>query len=72
MLCLGILKDLKMFFMTSLNIFWFIINQGVFRTLSDICDGAFRDCSFSMYAKFSEKLAFVTPWYTHVRMHIMG
>ena len=26
-----------------------------------------RDYSLSKYAKFSEKLAFLTPWYAHVR-----
>ena len=30
----------------------------------------YRDHSFSWYAKFSEKLTFRTPWYTHVRVHI--
>ena len=28
---------------------------------------AIRDHLFSMYAKFSEKLIFLNPWYTHVR-----
>ena len=26
----------------------------------------------STYAKFSEKLTFVTPWYAHVRLRIRG
>ena len=30
------------------------------------------DHSFSTYAKFSEKLTFLTPWYAHVRVHIRG
>ena len=32
--------------------------------------GSFTDHSSSTYAKFSKKLTFHTPWYTHVRMHI--
>ena len=31
------------------------------------CTQTSRDHSFSTYAKFSEKLTFLTPWYTHVR-----
>ena len=31
-----------------------------------------RDQSFSMFAKFSEKLTIVTPWCTHVRVRIRG
>ena len=31
---------------------------------------ACSDHPFSMYAKFSEKLAFLTLCYVHVRMHI--
>ena len=31
-----------------------------------------RDHPFSTYAKFSEKLTFVTPRYAHVRVRIMG
>ena len=31
-----------------------------------------RDHSFSMYAKFSEKLTFFTPWYARVSVRIMG
>ena len=30
------------------------------------------DHSFSTYAKFSEKLIFLTPWYAHVRVRIRG
>ena len=30
------------------------------------------DHPFSTYAKFSEKLTFLTPWYTHVRVRIRG
>ena len=26
----------------------------------------------STYAKFSEKLTFLSPWYAHVRVHIRG
>ena len=26
----------------------------------------------STYAKFSEKLTFLTPWYAHVRVHTRG
>ena len=29
-----------------------------------------RDHSFSMFVTFSEKLAFLTPWYAHARVHI--
>ena len=32
----------------------------------------FRAHSFSTYAKFSEKLTFLTPRYTHVRVRIRG
>ena len=28
-----------------------------------------RDHSFKMYATFSEKLTFLTPWYPHVHLH---
>ena len=31
-----------------------------------------RDHSFSTYAKFSKKLAFLTPSYAHVRVRIRG
>ena len=31
-----------------------------------------RDHSFSTYAKFSEKLTFIIPWYTLVRVRIRG
>ena len=31
-----------------------------------------RNHSFDTYAKFSEKLAFLTPGYVHVRVHIKG
>ena len=31
-----------------------------------------RDHSFSTYAKFSEKLTFLAPWYAHVRVRIKG
>ena len=31
-----------------------------------------RNYSFSKYAKFSEKLTFLTPFYAHVRMRIRG
>ena len=30
------------------------------------------DHSFSTYAKFSEKLTFLTPWYAHVSVRIRG
>ena len=30
------------------------------------------DQSFSTYARFSEKLIFLTPLYAHVRLRIMG
>ena len=31
-----------------------------------------KDHSFIMYAKFSEKITFLTPRYAHVREHITG
>ena len=31
-----------------------------------------RDHSFSKYAKFSQKVTFLTPWYASVRVQIMG
>ena len=31
-----------------------------------------RGYPFSIYAKFSEKLTFLTPWYAHVRVRIRG
>ena len=31
-----------------------------------------RDHPLSTYAKFSEKLTFLTPWYVHVRVYIRG
>ena len=31
-----------------------------------------RNHPFSAYAKCSEKLTFLTPWYAHVRMRIRG
>ena len=29
-----------------------------------------KDYSFDMYAKVSEKLTFITPWYLHLRVRI--
>ena len=31
-----------------------------------------RNHPFRSYAKFSEKLTFLSPWYAHARVHIMG
>ena len=31
-----------------------------------------RDHAFNAFAKFFEKLLFLTPWYAHVRLHIRG
>ena len=36
------------------------------------CNFSLRDHSFSTYAKFSEKLTFLIPWYVHILMRIRG
>ena len=42
--------------------------------IDDICKelDQIRDHSFITFAGFSEKLAFLTPWYAHVRVRIRG
>ena len=39
------------------------------RNVYEIISG---DHSFIMFAKFFEKLTFLTPWYVHVRLRIRG
>ena len=36
------------------------------------CDSPIRGHPLSTYAKFSEKLTFLTPWYAHIRVPIRG
>ena len=51
-----------------------MVTRDVFRALQNIFDGAFMQQiakgSSIKYAKFSEKLTFLTPWYAHVRVRI--
>ena len=62
---------LKMLFISCTNIspsFIVILNNINFKFFEFVK----RDHSFDTYAKFSEKVTFLTPWYAQVRLHIRG
>ena len=58
---------------TQLKYIWFPQNA----RLSQLFEVNYGDCydkdhPFSTYAKFSEKRTFLTPWYAHERVRIIG
>ena len=63
------MKEISQFYV---NTYFFFFNRFCLLLMQVNIAAITRDYSFSIYAKFSEKLTFRTPWYAHVRVYIRG